>query len=356
MQLRKRAGAVLASLLLTVPFYAALSASAPSAGAATQKPITLKPNQTVSVTNPGFPVGVGAPYSIFFGFPPSDCMDDGNAFAFCDYFPIRLVDSNGKALTPDDFKKRLFSVTYTLEWNTTNVEIPANYPQPTTQYEMSVWDDPAVPDDDPKPCDPNDPVVNFYLCAFVDGGSSGGYPGGDESYYDSLYLQAPEPELFGMVPTRDGYAVTVATTFGPGVPYTLKVGLIEASGNLTDASVDAIKDLSNDTGIATPSAEAPGTALPTIASPNAGGFDLGVTPAGSDSDLDSLQGGGGNDLDLNADEAAAIVRNASAARDVGLPGKASPALLLLWFMGVPVIVGGGALVWFLRRRATLLKV
>ena len=341
-------------MALTVPFYAALAASAPPAGAATQKPLTIKPNQTVSVTNPGF-LGVGAPYSIFFGFSSADCKDDGNAFAFCDYIPIRLVDNNGKALTADDFKKRLFSVTYTLEWDTTNIEIPGQYPQPTSQYEMAVWDDPIVKDDDPVPCDATGPIVNFYICTFVDGGSSGGRPGGDEAYYDSLYLQGAEPELFGMVPNRSDYAVTVASTFGAPPPYTLKVGLIEASGDLTDASVDKIKDLSNDTGIATPSADAPGTALPSIATPTSGGFDLGLTPTGSDSDLDTLQSSGGPDLDLNANDAAAIVRNAGN-RVLRPPRNASPLLLVIWFAGVPVIVGGAVLVWFLRRRATLLNV
>lgn len=316
MQLVRRAVATLGAATLAIPGFAALVATAPPAAAATQPVVHLKPNQTVTITNPGFPVGtVGPVWGILFGPPqPADCADDGNLGQICDTIPVRLDDTDGKPLSDTALQNRLFSVTYSLSWNTTNIEIPGSAPQPTTQYEMSVWDDPVVADDDPQPCDPNGSISAFYICSVVDGGSSGGAPGGDEPYYDSFSLQAQEPELYGMVPRRDSYAATVWNTLGVATPYTLKITLTEATGNPLDLSVDnPIADLSADNG---PAAATPGSALPALATPASPGFNLGAAPAGADSDLDTLQSAGGPDLDLNG-AAANIVRNASA-RDVVL--------------------------------------
>ena len=352
----RRAVATLGAATLVLPGFAALVATAPPAAASTQSVIHLKPNQTVTITNPGFPVGtVGPLWGILNGPPqPADCADDGTLGPICDTFPIRLDDGNGKPLSDKALQNRLFSVTYTLSWNTTNIDIPSSAPQPTNQYELAVWDDPVVKDDDPQPCDPNGAIVNFYICSTVDGGSSGGAPGGDEPYYDSLSLQAQEPELYGMVPKRDNYAATVWNTFGVATPYTLKVSLIEASGNPEDLSVDkAVADLSNDNGPTSPSAS-PDSALPSLAKPTSPGFDLGIAPGGADSDLDSLQSAGGPDLDLNG-AAANIVRNAGA-RTIGAPTKASPFLMVLSLVLVPALIVGGLVAWFLRRRATFISV
>ncbi|MBA3654645.1 MAG: hypothetical protein H0W70_10680 [Actinobacteria bacterium] len=349
----------LAALGLVLSSLVAIVATATPAAADTKPEVHLKPNQEVVVNGASLPVGgAGAAYSFANGFYPDDCKNDGTAFAFCDYVPVRLYDTDNKPLSKQAIQSgRLFSVVYTLEWQTTNIDIPGNYPQPTSQYEMTIWDDPLVKDDDKIPCKADGPIINFYICTFVSGGASGGNPGGDEYYYDSGFLQSPEPELFGMEPKGNSYAVTVAHTFGVNTPYKLKVKFIESAHNPDDLSADAPIDLSAAAGPAISNSSAGGggtfgTPLPGLAPAAGPGFDLGPATIGADTDLDAL--GGGSSLDLNPD-VEKIIRGRSI-RDLSPPGKASPGLMLLWLIALPLIAGGGVAVVFLRRRRELIRI
>jgi hypothetical protein len=332
---------------------AGLMVTAPSAAADTKPVLALKPNQKITVNYETFvPAGVFVPYSLLFAYQPADCQDDGQAFAWCDTVPIRLLDNDGKPLSAKRLDSGLFALSIKLDWETETLVVPAGGNEPLTQLSMAVWDDPIVADEDaPASCDPNDAIYNFYLCTVL--GPAGGNPGGDEDYYDSGFAFSDAPLNAGLIPRRNAYAATIALNSGAGVPWHLTVSLVETdASDLIDKSVDLLDDLSNTAADIAPVAagvDLGGSSLPNLSGSGAG-LDLGLAGVGADADLDSLSANADNlDLTPAAEE---IIRGRNV-RDVKPPGKASPLLLIIWLVVLPLAVLGGAGAWFRNRRASL---
>ena len=331
--------------------------TASPAEAVTRPVLKLKANETKEIEYPT-PLGAGLAPDTVLGALPEDCADDGLFADVCDYIPLRLVDEKGQPLT--DLTKAFYSLTFTLSWQATNYVIPGTGTVPDTQLKLGVWDDPVVDDeaDEPTDCDPDDPVVNFYLCyggyqVEHDNGLPevlapvGGDPGGDEAYTDSTFA-TEAPINFGLVPKRTDYGIVVGNLYGPATAYKLKVSLVK-SEIPTDLSIDElIKDLSSDLP-PTPSADFSGAVPALDAGPTLG--ELGLADIGADSDLDSL-GLSGDQSKLEREVATDFARRA-VARDIRAPSHENGFALFLWLIALPVAIAAFGTAWFLRRRSAL---
>jgi hypothetical protein len=324
---------------------ATLVTTAAPASAKERAEIKVKPNTTVTISDIPGPLPLGNLYPLF-GSGPTDCAT-GNANIYCDTFPVTL--------DIPDIKKGFYSLNIKLSWNTTNYVIPGNGTVPApTQLGLGVWDNPIVKDDDaPKTCDPDSSDVDYYTCLIL--GPAGGDPGGDESYVDT-WLQNEQPILFGLVPHHTKYSIVVVNYYGLPTPYTLSVSLVApTAADLLDKSAPSPADLSN---LIPAGATGGGAALPSIGGgqlaptgPSTAEVlaGLGVNAANPDTDFAGL-GLNNENLELNASDIIA----GRAIRSIRRPGNENGLLLWFWLVALPAATLAGAVVWFVRRRKSLL--
>ena len=343
-----RAGAAIGATVLLVSGLGI--AGAPSAAADSKQTISLHPNEKFSQTFDA-PILPGVAYEEANGFTPSDCETGAPTALMCDEYKIRLLDKDGKPLSTarlNDTKKSLFTLSVKLDWKSDEFDIPTFGNLPVSQLGMSLWDDPIVKDDDPPAaCNPDDPIVNFYLCKVV--GPAGGAPGGDEAWFDSGAIATPPPANFGMTPKRNAFQLSVFNDYAVPMKLTLTVELVETvGGDLTDLSVDKPGGVVDSSATPSPPAIA---SLPSLGgvTPVVPGFDLSPAAIG-DSQLDNLAAGVPS-LDLGPD-AAGIIQG-RAIRALGKPKPASAPLLWLWLVGFPAVIAAVVGYLFLRRRSSL---
>jgi hypothetical protein len=321
-------------------------AAAPPAAADSKETITLHPNEKIVRTFDA-PILPGAAYEEVNGFTPSDCETGAPTALMCDEYKIRLLDTDGKPLSAARLNATgsLFTLSIKLDWKSDEFDIPSFGNVPVQGLGMTLWDDPIVKDDDtPAACNPDDPIVNFYLCQVL--GPAGGQPGGDEAWFDSGAIAQPPPANFGLTPKRNAYQLSVFNDLALPIKPTLTIELIETKADLTDLSVDTPGSVTDSS--ATPAAPAI-PSLPDLggAAPAVPGFDLSPAAIG-DTQLDSLTAGAPS-LDLGPD-AASIIQG-RAIRALGKPKPASAPLLWLWLVGFPAVLAAGVAYWFLRRRS-----
>ena len=323
-------------------------AAAPPAAADSKQTIALKPGDTFEQTFDA-PLLPGVAYEEANGFTPSDCETGAPTALMCDEFKIRLLGKDGKPISDAQLKDSagsLFTLSIKLDWKSDEFDIPTFGNVPVSQLGMSLWDDPIVKDaDTPTSCNPDDPIVNFYLCQVL--GPAGGQPGGDEAWFDSGAIAMPPPANFGMTPKRNAYQLSVFNDYALAMKFKLTIQFIETTSNVTDLSVD-LPGKAVDSSATPPPAIASLPSLGGVA-PVVPGFDLSSASIG-DSQLDSLASGTPS-LDLGPD-AASIIQG-RAIRSLGKPKPASAAMLWLWLVGFPAVLAAAVGYWFLRRRSSL---
>jgi hypothetical protein len=348
-----RIGVLAGALTLLTAVVAALAFPA-SVSAKTQPAIAVKPNQVVTVTEPGLP-GVGYAYGRakdVGDYHPDYCGDGGTGEAVCDYFPVRAD------VTPEQQRQSIYLLLFTLDWPGDNVSVPAVITAANPQLTLTIWEDPIVADEEPTPpCD--DPQLTDGVPDPVGAtcpAPEEEKPGGDEPLFQTS-IGDPKPLRWGtLLGKRTTYSAIVTNYAGVNDEYTLTVELVEVEGS-PDLSIDEqITDLS----ALDQSVDRPAPSTPTFdgfGSPGAGSGDvlagLGLADLEADTTLDRL-GIAGDDA-LGFDEDTARLLASRNVRDIRPPGDEKTWALLLWLVFVPLAAAGGALFWGLRRRASLLS-
>lgn len=345
-----RVGVIAGALTLLTMVVAALAFPA-SVAAKTQPAIAVKPNQLITVTEPGLP-GVGYAYGRakdVGDYHPDYCGDGGTGEAICDYFPVRAD------VTPEQQRTSIYLLLFTLDWPGENFSVPAVITAANPQLTLTIWEDPIVEDEEPAPPCPDlvdgvpDPVGATCPAAEEK-------PGGDEPLFQTS-IGDPKPLRWGTLLGKNvKYSAIVTNYAGVNDEYTLTVELVEVEGT-PDLSIDeAVTDLSAlDQSVDRPAASTP--TFDGFGSPGAGSGDvlagLGLADLEADSALDRL-GIAGDDA-LGFDEDTARLLASRNVRDIRPPGDEKTWALVLWLVVVPLMAAGFAVFLGLRRRASLLS-
>jgi hypothetical protein len=261
---------------------------------------------------------------------PSHCDGDGSdptdpAGTDCDDIPITLAVPKATLATHD------YLLTATLTWNEgLTLHPPASASFPEHSLRAYLWQNP-LPD------------------IIKDGKDTGTHAP------PSLAAVGEDPpaKLALVDPIALTYNLVITNTHEP-TNYDLTIRLDDLSGPLPiDLSATTGGPASNASTAAAPakpvvSQTATTPAAPGFTAPTSGPAVPGLAGVGADRDLDSA---GASNLDLSSVRRALTGRKA----DLGPPGPASGAGLLLWLVVLPVVLLGLAAAWLARRRSGLLK-
>jgi hypothetical protein len=345
---RRLAASLIAALLAS----GAVVLPATRVAAISSPKVMLKPGAKFERDYPGpLPGSFGPDFTL--GLTPADCEDDGAFAQFCDAVHVHLD------VPPANFTDRhfLYSFNVAISWAGENLIIPTFGNVSTTEYGMTIYDDPIVKDDDgATECDPEDPIINYYIC-FVAGPAGGGKPGGEEPYYPVGGVGAPyvatSPLQTGLIPKRNDFVILVFNYYGAPSPYTITLGLVEiTSDTLKDLSIEDFADLSSDAGLAANTGGVgltPSAGLGAAAGDLSGGFDLSPVGVTSDTDLTGQL----DDKIPGLDRSAADIIKGRRIRALRPPGDEKPFLVVLWLVLLPIGLAGGAVWWFVRRRSSV---
>ena len=320
-------------VLLVVLGLAVTAAVAPvPARALAVDPITVQPGQSVTVEYGPIPASDPATPQVLGPVDPGTCeLSPG-----CNVILLEFAEPQGFSPEDDTYLGEMV-----LSWETVFVG-DRNAGAASNDLDLYVWAAAWAETEPGEPCHvPEDAPEDFEAPEYCTTNLS-----------KSATPAPPERVRFDATSHRK-YLLVINNFSGANLGYTIDISsryerFVEPTG-LPDS--DFVPPVSTDTGSPSPSASASGGAPPAFddLSP-AGGlgadqFDLDPLPGDADNELLSLEGEGlpGNNFLRRAAESS------------GPPRPVSGATVALWLAVLPVLLGGGAAYWFVRRRPSALR-